>query len=151
MEIAMQPYEVYIKTDTGNRIININCSAHMYDTIGWTKIDEGYGDKYHHAQGNYLPGPLMDERGIFRYKIVKFVDWPEGKIIHEFFHEGEEYGIFERTQEDMDADYTPPAAALAPDGSMASLVAEVAALKESNAQLQEALDLLLSGEVESDG
>lgn len=130
MDFAMQPYEVYIKTDTGNRIININCSAHMHDTIGWTKIDEGFGDKYHHAQGNYLPGPLMDERGIYRYKLEN------GQPV-------------ERTQEEMDADYTPPVAV--PDGSMASLAAEVAALRESNAQLQEALDLLLSGEVESDG
>lgn len=146
MEFAMKPYGVYIKMDTENRIIDINSSAFLTNTDGWMKIDEGYGDKYHHAQGNYLPGPLMDERGIFRYKIVEFVDWPEGKIIHEFFHEGEEYGIFERTQEEMDADFTPPVAV--PDGSMESLVAEVAALKESNAQLQEALDLLLSGEVE---
>lgn len=125
MEFVTQPYGVYIKTDTENRIIDINSSEFLTNTSGWTKIDEGHGDHYHHAQGNYLPGPLMDERGIYRYKLV------DGKPV-------------ERTQAEMDADYTPPAAM--PDGSVESLVAEVAALKESNAQLQEALELLLSGE-----
>lgn len=130
MEFVMQPYGVYVKTDAQNRITAIDSSAFLPDTAGWMKIDEGHGDRYHHAQGNYLPGPLMDMRGICRYKLV------DGKPV-------------ERTQEEMDADYTPPVAV--PDGSMESLTAEVAALKESNAQLQEALDLLLSGEVDSDG
>lgn len=119
-------YKVYVLPDDTGRITAINSSAFLTDVSGWTKIDEGFGDAHHHAQGNYLPGPLVDMRGIYRYKLEG------GQVV-------------ERTQEEMDADYTPPAAA--PDGSMESLVAEVAALKESNAQLQEALDLLLSGEV----
>lgn len=129
MNFIMQPYGVYIKTDAQSRITAINSSAFLPDVSGWTQIDQGFGDEYHHAQGNYLPGPLMDMRGIYHYKLV------DGQVQ-------------ERTQEEMDADYTPPVAV--PDGSMESLTAEVAALKESNAQLQEALDLLLSGEVESD-
>ena len=83
------PYEVYVSVDPAGRIYAINSSAFIFDTNGWVKIDEGYGDRYHHAQGNYLPGPLMDERGIFRYKLE------DGKPV-------------ERTQEEMDADYTPP-------------------------------------------
>ena len=89
MEFEMQPYGVYVKTDETGRIITINSDAFLPDTDGWVKIDEGYGDRYHHAQGNYLPGPLMDERGILRYKLE------DGKPV-------------ERTQEEMDADYTPP-------------------------------------------
>ena len=122
MEYENNTYGVYVKKDVENRIIDINSSAFLTNTAGWTKIDEGYSDRHHHAQGNYLPGPLMDERGIYRYKLV------DGQVM-------------ERTQEEMDADYTP--AQPAPD-----LAEEVAALRESNAQLQEALDLLLSGEVE---
>ena len=89
MEFEMKPYEVYVQTDDANRIIAINSSAFLKETEGWVLIDEGYGDIFHHAQGNYLPGPLMDERGILRYKLE------DGKPV-------------ERTQEEMDADYTPP-------------------------------------------
>ena len=84
----MQPYIVYVRTDDAGSITEINSSAFLQDTTDWVQIDSGYGDKYHHAQGNYLPGPLYNERGIYRYKLV------EGTPI-------------ERTQEEMDADYTP--------------------------------------------
>lgn len=87
--MEMQPYVVYVKVDESNRITAINSSAFLSDTTGWTEIDSGYGDKYHHAQGNYFDKPLCDERGIYRYKLV------DGKPI-------------ERTQEEMDADYIEP-------------------------------------------
>ena len=87
--MEMQPYVVYVKIDESNRITAINSSAFLADVTGWTEIDSGYGDKYHHAQGNYLPGLLYDEHGICRYKLVN------GKPI-------------ERTQDEMDADYVPP-------------------------------------------
>ena len=87
--MEMQPYVVYVKIDESNRITAINSSAFLADVTGWTEIDSGYGDKYHHAQGNYLPGLLYDERGICRYKLVN------GRPV-------------ERTQEEMDADYVPP-------------------------------------------
>lgn len=122
MDYEMKPHGVYVQTDEDGRITRINSSAFLPDTEGWTQIDEGHGDRYAHAQGNYLDKPLMDDRGIYRYKLV------DGKPV-------------ERAAEEMDADYVPPEPQ--PD-----LAAEVAALRESNAQLQEALDLLLSGEVE---
>lgn len=86
--MEMKPYIVYIKTDNTNRITAIDSSAFLSDITGWTEIDSGFGDKYHHAQGNYFSQPLYDERGICRYKLV------DGKPV-------------ERTQEEMDADYTP--------------------------------------------
>ena len=122
MDFEMQLYGVFIKVDDDGRITDINSDAFLTDTHGWIPLDSGFSDKYHHAQGNYLPKSIMDERGIYRYK------FEDGKPV-------------ERTQEEMDADYDPPAPA--PD-----LTAEVAALRESNQQLQEALNLLLSGEVE---
>ena len=85
----MQPYIVYVRTDDAGRITSINSSAFLPSPNGWTEIDSGYGDKYHHAQGNYFPQPIIDERGICRYKLV------DGKPV-------------ERTQEEMDADYVPP-------------------------------------------
>ena len=85
----MQPYIVYVRTDDVGRITAINSSAFLSDVSSWVQIDNGYGDKYHHAQGNYFDKPLCDERGICRYKLV------DGKPV-------------ERTQEEMDADYVPP-------------------------------------------
>ena len=87
--MEMRPYIVYVKVDESNRVTSINSSAFLADVTGWTEIDSGYGDKYHHAQGNYFDKPLRDERGICRYKLVN------GRPV-------------ERTQEEMDADYVPP-------------------------------------------
>lgn len=106
--MEMKPYIVYVKLDDANLVTAVNSSAFLCDTDGWTEIDSGYGDKYHHAQGNYFPQPIMDDRGIYRYKAYQFVDAPAGKIIARFFKDDMEYWIFERTQEEMDADYTPP-------------------------------------------
>lgn len=66
----MDTYIVYIRTDSSNRVLEINSSAFLTDTEGWTQIDEGWGDRYHHAQGNYFPQPIYTEDGIPRYKLV---------------------------------------------------------------------------------
>lgn len=63
-------YKVYIKTNTNNFVTAINSSAFLSDTTDWIEIDEGTGDKYHHAQGNYLSNGLMTEDGIYQYKYV---------------------------------------------------------------------------------
>lgn len=85
----IKPYKVYVKTDDQHRIQAVNSSAFQPDTGGWTEIDSGYGDRFHHAQGNYFPLPIYDERGIMRYKLV------DGAPV-------------ERTQEEMEADYVEP-------------------------------------------
>ena len=63
-------YKVYVKADINGTITAINSSAFLPGLNGWTEIDEGDGDKYHHAQGNYLPKSLMTENGVYRYKLV---------------------------------------------------------------------------------
>ena len=63
-------YTVYAKTDDRNVITAINSSAFLSDTSSWTEIDEGEGDKYHHAQNHYLSAGLTDENGIFNYELV---------------------------------------------------------------------------------
>jgi hypothetical protein len=63
-------YKVYIKTDDSGRVSAVNSSAFLSDITGWIEIDEGTGDKYHHAQGNYLSNGLMTEDGIYQYKYV---------------------------------------------------------------------------------
>lgn len=63
----MDNYKVYAKTSDSGVITAINSSAFLTDTTGWTEIDEG--DKYRHAQNNYLPAGLTDENGIYNYKL----------------------------------------------------------------------------------
>lgn len=63
-------YIVYVKTNDAGYIERVNSSAFLQDLTGWTKIDRGTGDKYHHAQGNYFPQPIMTTGGAYRYKLV---------------------------------------------------------------------------------
>lgn len=117
------PYIVYVRPDEQGRIAAVDSSAFLKDTDGWTQIDQGYGDRYHHAQGNYFPLPVMDERGIFRYKLSG----------------GE---VLERTASEMDADWEAPV----PQPTQEE---RIALLEKENRHLKEALDLLLSGETEA--
>lgn len=82
--------QVYVQTDETGRVLAIGSSAFLRDVTGWVLIDDGSGDRYLHAQGNYMPLPIHDERGVCRYRI-------EGG------------NVVERTQEEMDADalYSP--------------------------------------------
>ena len=107
----MDPYIVYVRIDGMDRIIEVNSSTFLTDTNGWIEIDRGFGDRYHHAQGNYFPMPLYEERGIPRYKLV------ESKPV-------------ERIQEEIDADYVEPVPQ--PSETDTALV-ELAALEAENA------------------
>lgn len=64
-----KPYIVYVKVNDGY-ITAVNSSAFLTDTTDWIEIDSGYGDKYHHAQGNYFPMPIITDGGAYRYKLV---------------------------------------------------------------------------------
>ena len=64
-----QRYTVYVQTDEAGCITAVNSSAFVGEDWG-TEIDSGLGDKYHHAQGNYLDGPLYTADGIPQYKLV---------------------------------------------------------------------------------
>ena len=63
-------YIVYVKTNENSYITAVNSSAFLDDLTGWVAIDQGYGDKYHHAQGNYFPEPISTDGGAYRYKLV---------------------------------------------------------------------------------
>lgn len=84
MDYIKQIYHVYVQTDEAGRITAVNSSAFV-DSDWGTEIDSGYGDKYHHAQGNYFPRPIYTEDGIPRYKLV------DGQAV-------------ERTEEEIEAD-----------------------------------------------
>jgi hypothetical protein len=77
----MNTYKVYIQTDDNNSIVAINSSAFLADTTGWTQIDEGSGDRFHHAQGHYLDKPLMTVTGIYQYRYI------DGEVIEKTTNE----------------------------------------------------------------
>ena len=60
--------QVYIRLDQHKTITQINSSIFIKDISDWIMIDEGHGDKYCHAQGNYLPNGLVDNFGRYNYK-----------------------------------------------------------------------------------
>lgn len=63
-------YKVYIRIGESNRVTAINSSAFLSDLTGWIEVDEGTGDRFHHAQGNYLEQPLMDSEGLYNYAYI---------------------------------------------------------------------------------
>ena len=63
-----QGYDVYIKTNANNEVIEINSEVFIKDFSGWILIDENVlGDKGAHAQGHYLDEPIMNENGEYNY------------------------------------------------------------------------------------
>lgn len=64
-------YKVYIKIDSENKIIDINSNDFINEDLSkWIEIDEGVGDKFHHAQSNYLDLPLFDINHCANYKFI---------------------------------------------------------------------------------
>lgn len=76
---------VYVLCDSESRVLRLEGEYSLpADLTGWTKIDEGYGDKFSLAQSHYLDKPLYDG-AVLRYKLV------DGKVV-------------ERTAEEIEAD-----------------------------------------------
>ena len=100
---------VFIKTDSKNRITAVDSEIFISDTSGWIEIDRGDGDKFAHAQGNYMPKSLTDKNGVYRYKYENGV-------------------ISERSADEMAADM--PELALPAPPTNAELAAAIAELAE---------------------
>ena len=122
--MEIKPYIVYVKTNDHGYITAVNSSEFLTDTTGWEKIDSGYDDKYHHAQGNYFPQPIRTMGGAYRYKLV------DGKPV-------------ECTAEEIAAQEE----ALKPVPTP-SLENRVEVLETDAAETREALEMILSGVTE---
>ena len=111
--------KVLVQTDDAGRVTAINSDAFVSGD-GWTQIDEGEGDRYRHAQNNYLTHTLADERGVYRYKLV------DGLVV-------------QRTQAEMDADYAArPAPEPTEDEKERTLLrAQIQALSDRNDFLED--------------
>ena len=76
---------VYVLCDSESRVLRLEGEYSIpSDLTGWTKIDEGYGDRFSLAQSHYLDKPLYDG-AVLRYTLV------DGKVV-------------ERTAEEIEAD-----------------------------------------------
>ena len=76
---------VYVQTDSESRVLRLEGEYSLpADLTGWTKIDEGIGDRFALAQSHYLEKPLYDG-AVPRYKLVDSV-------------------LVERTAEEIEAD-----------------------------------------------
>lgn len=111
--------KVLVQTDEAGRVTAINSDAFVSGD-GWTAIDEGEGDRYRHAQNNYLLKPLTDERGMYRYKLV------DGLVV-------------QRTQAEMDADFDalPTPEPTAEEKERTLLKAQIQALSDRNDFLED--------------
>jgi hypothetical protein len=69
-------YKVYVSLQDGY-ITSINSEIFLSEEemSTMTEIDQGQGDKYAHAQNQYLEKGLVDEYGRYNYKFV------EGKVV----------------------------------------------------------------------
>lgn len=111
--------KVLVQTDDAGRVTAINSDAFVSGD-GWTAIDEGEGDRYRHAQNNYLLKPLTDERGVYRYKLVDGL-------------------VAQRTQAEMDADFDalPAPEPTAEEKERKLLKAQIQALSDRNDFLED--------------
>lgn len=58
---------VYIRINDIGMIQEVNSEIFIKDFSNWIKIDEGFGDKYAHAQGNYFPKSIYNDNGTHTY------------------------------------------------------------------------------------
>ena len=119
--MEIEKSKVYVLHDAEGRIARIDGGytiSNIKDFTDWMLIDEGYGDRYNLCQGNYFDKPIIDERGIYRYKLV------DGKPV-------------ERTQEEMDADYVEPEPKPSTDERVAQLEAQNETLLECLLEMSE--------------
>ena len=98
---------VYIKIDSENRITAVKSEIFISDTSDWVEIDNGDGVRFVHAQGNYLPKPITDENGVYRYK----------------FENGT---VCERSADEMAADMPIPEPEPPTNAELAQAIAELA-------------------------
>ena len=121
MTLDTESCKVLVQTDDAGRVTAINSDAFVSGD-GWTAIDEGEGDRYRHAQNNYLLKPLTDERGVYRYKLVDGL-------------------VAQRTQAEMDADFDarPAPEPTAEERERTLLKAQIRALSDRNDFLEDCM------------
>ena len=61
--------KVYARADRSGRVLETASSIFLRDSAGWALIGQGEGDRFAHAQANYLDRPLVGEDGTHSYRL----------------------------------------------------------------------------------
>jgi len=127
----LRPTGVYVQTNENGHITAIGSDLFLPGVAGWQRIDEGFGERYEHAQGQYLPLPVYDEEGRANWKL-----------------EGGKPSL--RTDAEKAADVQPDAQPPAQGEQIAKLEEQITELENRIAELNQALDMLLEGVTEDE-
>ena len=66
----MENTKVYIEVDFYGNITKIFSTDFEQPSFNSILIDEGQGEKYRHAQTQYLSKPLVDRKGEYNYQYI---------------------------------------------------------------------------------
>ena len=66
---AEKPIGVYARVNTDGFITEINSDIFIDNFDGWVKIDEGFGDRFAHAQSQYFAEPIKNENGEYNHRV----------------------------------------------------------------------------------
>ena len=62
---------VFVKVNENGFVTDVCSDVFIKDFDGWVKIDEGFGDRFAHAQSLYFDEPLINEKGEYTQKLKK--------------------------------------------------------------------------------
>ena len=68
-KVTEKPIGVYVKINDDGYVTEVGSEIFISNFDGWVKIDEGFGDRFAHAQSHYFDKPLVDENGNY---LIKF-------------------------------------------------------------------------------
>lgn len=122
----------------------ISSTAHRQIEEGWREIDRGQGDRYRHAQGNYLPDGLFTGDGIHKWMTAQTAMHSGREPVVSYDFGGERWGVYLRNPEEMEADRQEPET----DTTTTTMEARMQSMETKAGEFEEALDLLLSGVTE---
>lgn len=119
----MNTYGIYVKTDDQGRIVSINSEGHIKNFDDWIRVGE-YESDFSYAQGDAFGEPIIDERGVSRYKL-------EGGL------------VARRSKQEMDLDVVPDISM--PNDTDAALVELAGIVAEQQAALIELANMIAKG------
>lgn len=65
-----EPTRVYVEVNQDNNIVKVFSSDFEQPTATSIKINEGFGDRFRHAQSQYFDKPLINDDGGYNYAFI---------------------------------------------------------------------------------
>lgn len=112
---------------------------------GWRQIDSGLGDRYRHAQGNYLPGGLCNENAALRWMTAPAAQHPGREALVQYPWAGEVWGVYLRTPEELSTDPVPEE-----QPGSEGIEVRVTRLEQQAGEMEQMLDMILEGVTQED-